>query len=136
MKEGSNEVWDTSGDKWKTNVGNYTKIGRIVHVDITFQWSDLASGTNSNTLSITGLPFSLADITSYRAVATVGYIKGLDFETNEKQLIIKGSANGSLLEAFFLNDDNVEPTQVKFEDLDSSYSGVHEWQLSLTYQTD
>tara|TARA_R100000700_G_scaffold341_2_gene745 strand:+ start:350 stop:1894 length:1545 start_codon:yes stop_codon:yes gene_type:complete len=109
--------------------GLYTKVGRLVHLDIRVYWGG-KSGSPSGNVRIAGLPFATNSTADFRTSAAIGWCKGLDFANNDEQLIIKASNGESHLDCFFLCDDQTTPDQVKFGSISSS----GEWQLSLTYQ--
>ena len=57
-----------------TQYGNYTKIGRIVHVAIQLRTDGVSGGTSSTALEISGLPYTSGSGTVNRGTAfTVGY---------------------------------------------------------------
>ena len=57
-----------------TQIGRYTKVGRIVHVNIAISWTE---STASGDVSITGLPFTSVNISSNVAVGAASCSSGL-----------------------------------------------------------
>ena len=83
--------------------GVYTKIGDTVVVSATVGWSGTPNA--GNTLGV-NLPFTIKNVTNYRALAILGYIDGLD--TSDKMLTLSGSANSSFA-YFYRLKDNAAP---------------------------
>ena len=80
--------------------GVYTKIGDTVVVSATLGWSGTPNA--GNTLGV-NVPFTIKNVTNYRALAILGYIEGLD--TQDKMLTLSGSANAAFAYFYRLNDN-------------------------------
>jgi hypothetical protein len=67
----------TSGVTYSGRAGKYTKIGRVVHIEFVIGLS--SKGTGSNDVTITGLPFTVAnDMSSGEpACVNISYVSGL-----------------------------------------------------------
>ena len=59
---------------YTTQLGNYTKIGRIVTCDISLVWT---AHTGTGNIDIGGLPFSVLTTSGYSASAVIGYIENV-----------------------------------------------------------
>ena len=68
----------TAGVTYALQTGSYTKVGRLVTINIAIQLS--SNGTGSGAASITGLPFAIADTVSSTSIdysGSVGYYTGV-----------------------------------------------------------
>ena len=63
---------------YTTQVGIYTKVGRLVHFSLYLDWN---SGTGTGNLRISGLPFT-ANSSSAGAALSIGFFYGLTFAAN------------------------------------------------------
>jgi hypothetical protein len=59
---------------YTTQLGNYTKVGRIVTCDISLVWT---AHTGTGNIDIGGLPFSVLTTSGYSASAVIGYIDNI-----------------------------------------------------------
>ena len=59
---------------YTTQLGRYTKVGRIVTCDISLVWT---AHTGTGNMDIDGLPFSVLSTTGYAASAVIGYIDNI-----------------------------------------------------------
>jgi hypothetical protein len=59
---------------YTTQLGNYTKVGRIVTCDISLVWT---AHTGTGNIDIGGLPFSVLTTSGYSASAVIGYIENV-----------------------------------------------------------
>ena len=76
---------------YTTQVGYYRKIGSLVHIHATIQISSIGSFAGA-VINLNGLPFTVANLTSYREVGTLV----LDGTANEKEHVyLVFSANGT-----------------------------------------
>ena len=60
-----------------SQVGHYTRIGNLVHIDLTIitnsaGWSYTNGGASGQNLTIVGLPFTVKNVTSYYPTISVG----------------------------------------------------------------
>ena len=59
---------------YTTQLGRYTKVGRVVTCDISLVWT---AHTGTGNIDIDGLPFSVLSTTDYAASAVIGYIDNI-----------------------------------------------------------
>lgn len=107
-----------------SRIGEYTKIGNLVNVNIIINWTANSSGAVAFTVS--GLPFTVA---STRTTVSLGYIAGLD--TGADKMITATSSSGSTSYGFWIINDNTNPSPMQA----NAVSATGELQLTGTYQT-
>jgi hypothetical protein len=59
--------------------GTYTKIGRLVYIRLTLDNSSATTGTLTNQMTITGLPFTSSPNIGYGASLAIGFEVGIDY---------------------------------------------------------
>jgi hypothetical protein len=70
---------------YTTQIGRYTKIGRVVTVDINITWT---AHTGTGGLEIDGLPFSVLNTTGYSASASIGYFDNIALTAGNVPLFV------------------------------------------------
>ncbi len=104
--------------------GRYTKIGNLVTVNILISWTAV-SGTGDVGVS---LPFTSINDTYFRACGALGYISGVDNNSN-RQLTSTLSGNSTVIYLYIISD-NVSPTTTLVQNL----SAAGEIQITTSYQ--
>ena len=112
---------------YSTQSGFYTKIGRMVTLNIVLIWT---GKSGSGAVAFGNFPLTSLNSVSYRATGSLGYTAGLDFSTTEGAYV---GMNGNDTRAqIWLARDNASPIASEVSALSSS----GELQLTITYITD
>ena len=123
-----------SGASYASRLGNYTKIGRMVHVDI---WMNLSSWSSagSGTAIINGLPFTSKSDGggNYYASGSIGYSLLFDADNAPKGGYVNNANTKIYLRKSSSADarDNIGGIVSA-----SAMNGTEDIMFSLTYQTD
>ena len=86
--------------------GYYQKVGNTVHFSFWLKTTGISSGTESNGLSITGLPFTSNNSTNYYGSVSMNYAVGFDANVGEGDFLgwrIEG--NVTRIDPIVSNDD-------------------------------
>jgi hypothetical protein len=110
--------------------GNYTKIGRVVHCKIFLRAQ--STGSTSQDLKITGLPFTSSNTNGLFASCTFGQIYKVDL-TDAERIVGQLSKNNTTIDLQFTVDDSVSGNLVASALDNSTSSG---FVLDITYFTD
>jgi len=95
----------TSGTFTSTNLGRYTKIGRSVSIQLTF--NNLVYNAVVGNLKITGLPYA-TDTTNAVDLYVPVQVYRLDWPSDAEQIYaFQNSSNSTQLELFYSRDSNV-----------------------------
>ena len=112
---------------WSTQGGFYTKIGRMVTLNIFLKWT---GKSGSGVVAFSNFPFTSLNSTSYRATGSLGYTSGLDFSTGTDAAYVAMSGNDTNAQ-IWLARDNLSPISSDV----SALSSTGELQLTITYIT-
>jgi hypothetical protein len=113
---------------WSTQGGFYTKIGRMVTVNIFLKW---VGKSGSGAVAFSNFPFTSINSASYRATGSLGYTSGLDYPSGTIEAFPSMSGNDTNAQIWMARD-NAAPIATDVSNLSSS----GELQLTLTYITD
>jgi hypothetical protein len=110
-----------------TQIARYTKVGRIVHVNINISWIE---STSSGNVSITGLPFTSVNVTSNFAIGAASSTGGLTGISGG--LLGSIAPNATTIELFYgstgarvaLNETNTVTGGGQFVQLSVSYEAA------------
>ena len=110
--------------------GNYTKVGRVVHCKIFMRGQ--ASGSTSQDLKITGLPFTSSNTNGMFASCTFGQIYIIDL-TDAERIVGQVAKNSVKIDLQFTVDNNASGNLIASTIDNSTSSGFI---LDVTYFTD
>ena len=86
--------------------GFYTKVGNVVHFSLWLNTTEISSGTESNSLSITGMPFTSKNATNYYGSISMNYMYGFDSDVGAGDFLEwRMEANVTRLDPIINNDD-------------------------------
>ena len=111
--------------------GFYTKIGRLVTVNIFIRAQ--SSGTTSNPLKITALPFTSINSSGYYASPTFGQIESVDYPAGALEIIGNVSGNATQIDLQY-SRDNAGSLNLPASAIDGATSNG--FMVSVTYMTD
>ena len=123
-----------SGVNYASRLGNYTKIGRIVHVDLWINLSSWSSAPSGGAI-INGLPFASKSDGggNYYASGSVGFTQLFDTDNAPKGAAVGSADNHITLRKSASSDAR---NNVNVDVSASAMNGTEDIMVSLTYQTD
>lgn len=86
-------------------VGQYTKIGNVVYISGFVDNSLAPTGTLSNAMTITGLPFTSSSGIGYGCSIALGFVVAIDYPATAKQITAIVPANSTAITLQFSVDD-------------------------------
>ena len=96
----------STGATFSTGVsGTYTKIGRLVYIRLQLDNISAPTGTLTNQMTITGLPFTAAAGIGYGASLAVGFEVYIDYPAGVTNIQARVIAGASYIELRFTEDD-------------------------------
>ena len=96
----------STGATFNTTVnGTYTKIGRLVYITCQLDNSSAPTGTLTNEMSITGLPFTSSPATGYGASLAIGFEVYIDYPAGGLGIQAIIPANTTRISLRFTKDD-------------------------------
>jgi len=96
----------STGATFSTTVnGTYTKIGRLVYVLCTLDNNSSPTGTLTNEMSITGLPFTSSPGSGYGASLAIGFEVNIDYPTGGLGIQARISTSTTSISLRFTKDD-------------------------------
>ena len=114
----------TTGITYNTQIGRYTKIGRLVQVNITIYLS--SKGSSTGVATITGLPFATAG-TQFSAHSYDDRVSG-----GAVKIQLYNNGNSTQLQLFEADDDQVNNSQIQQD----SFSNTAFLIISMQYYVD
>lgn len=103
----------------QTVVARYSRLGSRVFFNVYFLLTNDVSGTMTNQVSITGLPFTSRNIANVYVACSIGDLYGVDWPANAKQLFAHIPPNSTRIDLYWAMDDGAaEP--LKAQDLDGA----------------
>jgi hypothetical protein len=115
------------------NVGRYTKIGRIVTASATIHWT-AAPTPYSGIVTITGLPYSSLNVSSYRAAGIIpGQATGIYSDATYPVLAAAMDANQSLV--YVIKKSDLITSGTNYSHTPAVNSGGNIYGFTITYVT-
>jgi hypothetical protein len=97
----------STGATFQTTVnGTYTKIGRLVYITCQLDNSNPPTGTLTNEMTITGLPFTSSTTTGYGASLAIGFEVYIDYPAGGLNIQARIPSNTTQITLRFTIDDN------------------------------
>ena len=90
---------------YSNQIGRYTKIGRLVYIRLQLDNISAPTGTLTNQMTITGLPFTAAAGIGYGASLAVGFEVYIDYPAGVTNIQARVIAGASYIELRFTEDD-------------------------------
>jgi hypothetical protein len=96
----------STGATFSTSVnGTYTKIGRLVYITCQLDNSSAATGTLTNEMSITGLPFTSSPGSGFGASLAIGFEVHIDYPAGGLGIQARIPASSTSISLRFTKDD-------------------------------